>query len=386
MKKNIIINYKLQLLLLIIFFSLFTVSSNITSDVQANNNATETPTPDSSAKYTSSIQQINPYFSIGNFLSSDGKEISAYIINGPPVPPPGNRNETSAYIQQLPSNGILEQFPSYSWVFGCSAVSGAMIAGYYDRNGYPNIYTGPTNGGIMPISDTSWPVWYSSVDDPYDPYPSNPLIASQNGVDGRTILGSIDDYWISYGSEASDPYLIGGWEQHVWNNAIGDYMKTSQSEYGNIDGSTVFYNWTQSSEKLSCSRMEIEDIDNLDGTYGRKLFYEARGYVVSDCYNQKTDNNGGGFLLADFKAEIDAGHPVFLNLEGHSIVGFGYDGSTIFIRDTWDNDPNENYFMTWGGSYGGMELLSVSVVRLEESLPPITYDQINFLPLFINNQ
>ena len=110
--------------------------------------------------------------------------------------------------------------------------------------------------------------------------------------------------------------------------------------------------------------MEGFDIDHLDGTYGRKLFYEARGYTVTDCFNQKTDNNAGGFTLANFQAEIDAGHPVLLNLAGHSIVGYGYNGSTIYIRDTWDNDPGHTYTMPWGGSYDGMNLLSVSVVKL----------------------
>ncbi|MDY6845980.1 MAG: hypothetical protein SVP52_02460, partial [Chloroflexota bacterium] len=87
------------------------------------------------------------------------------------------------------------------------------------------------------------------------------------------------------------------------------------------------------------------------------------GYSVGDCYNQKTDNNGGGFTLADFKAEIDAGHPVFLNLKGHSIVGYGYSGSTIYIRDTWSSNTGYTPTMTWGGSYDGRKLYSVSVVR-----------------------
>ena len=33
--------------------------------------------------------------------------------------------------------------PAYNWVFGCSAVSASMIGAYFDRNGLPNIYTGP---------------------------------------------------------------------------------------------------------------------------------------------------------------------------------------------------------------------------------------------------
>jgi hypothetical protein len=70
--------------------------------------------------------------------------------------------------------------------------------------------------------------------------------------------------------------------------------------------------------------------------------------MVTDCYNQKTDNNGGGFTFALFKAEIDAGRPVLLNLEGHSIVGVGYNDSskTVYIHDTWDYDTHS---MTWGG-------------------------------------
>ncbi|MHC1726945.1 MAG: C39 family peptidase [Syntrophobacteraceae bacterium] len=79
----------------------------------------------------------------------------------------------------------------------------------------------------------------------------------------------------------------------------------------------------------------------------------------------------GGFSFAQFKAEIDAGRPVFLNLEGHSIVGVGYDDSTnkVYIHDTWDYS---NHTMTWGGSYSGMALQSVSMVNLDP-LPVVTF-------------
>jgi len=198
-----------------------------------------------------------------------------------------------------------------------------MIAGYYDNNSYTNMYTGPTNGGVMPITDTSWSTW----SDGFVTYPNNPLIASHQWVDGRTIKGSIDDYWVQYDSSATDPF-IGNWTEHTWGSAIGDYMKTSQSAYNSTDGSTWFYN-NDNNSKLTCTAMESiyyapfgRFVSAFDGTYGRKEFYEARGYSVSDCYNQKTDNKvTGGFSLADFQAEIDAGHPVLLNLEGHSIVG-----------------------------------------------------------------
>ena len=306
------------------------------------------------------IEVISPYYSVMHLTTPDGRRITGSIINGPSQPLPEYEAERKASMTTINPQGVIANFPSYDWVFGCSAVSGAMIAAWYDRGLYPNLYTGPSNAGVMPATDTSWPTW----SDGYDTYPNNPLIASHNGVDGRAGRGSIDDYWVRYNSNALDPYLAGGWTQHTWGSAIGDYMKTSQSAYGNTDGSTVFYNWNSSPDKLTCADMVNMDIDDLDGTYGRKLFYEARGYSVTDCYNQNTDNNSGGFTLANYKSEIDAGHPVLLNLDGHSIVGYGYEGSTLYIRDTWDSNPSNTYTMTWGGSYQGMSLLSVSVVKL----------------------
>jgi hypothetical protein len=316
------------------------------------------------------VEVVNPYFTIERITLDDGTTLEKNIINGPPEPSSEFKEARVASIEPITTNSVIADFPSYDWVFGCSAVSGAMIAAYYDRNGYPNMYTGPTNGGVMPLTDTSWPSWYSPVPDAYDPYPSNPLVASKNGVDGRTTKGSIDDYWVSYGSSADDPF-IGNWVEHDWSDAIGDFMKTSQSYYGNFDGSTNFYNWKSSSDPMTCSDMKSINIDHLDGTYGRKLFYEARGYSVSSCYNQYTDNEiSGGFTLSDFIAEIDSGHPVLLNLEGHSIVGYGYSGSTIYIRDTWDSNPENTYTMPWGGclpvsSESCLDLYAVSVVRLE---------------------
>lgn len=314
--------------------------------------------------------QAGAYFSVNVLTLDDGRQIEETIIGGPPRPPPGfdiQRQSVSVPRPDVAAGINVLPVPAYNWVFGCSAVSASMIAAYHDRNGWSNIYTGPTNDGTMPMNNNVWPTW----SDGSQTYPNCPLIASRNGVDGRTIRGSIDDYWVRYGSTAADPY-VGNWTQHAWGDAIGDYMKTSQSAYGNTDGSTTFYNWTTLADPLTCSDMATYDIDHLDGTYGRKLFYEARGYQVAECYNQKTDNNGGGFTFARYQAEIDAGRPVLLNLQGHSIVGVGYDSasSTVYIHDTWDYSTHT---MVWGGSYSGMTLLSVSVVNLDPCGPGIAF-------------
>jgi uncharacterized repeat protein (TIGR02543 family) len=255
--------------------------------------------------------------------------------------------------------------PAFDWSFGCSATSASMIAAYYDRNGYQSIYTGPTGGGVMPLDSSVWPDW---TDGNGDTYGQCPLTASHQNLDDRTTRGSIDDYWIKYLSNAQDPFITNGWTQHAWGDAIGDYMKTSQSTYGNVDGSTVFYNWNRSSTPLTCTDMENNNI-TVDGTYGRKEFYEAKGYSVTDCYNQSTDNIiRGGFSFAKFQAEIDAGRPVMLNLKGHTIVGVGYDSSTktVYLHDTWDYSTHT---MIWGGSYAGLKLQSVSIVNLAPVAP-----------------
>jgi len=309
----------------------------------------EPPTPEA----------ISQYATTRTLLAEDGQSIEELIISGPPTPPEGFEEERQAVEPPPNLRGASKTLtvPAYDWVFGCSAVSGSMIAAYYDRNGLSNMYTGPTDGGVMPLNNSVWGSWSDGV----DTYPNNPLTASHNGVDGRSTRGSIDDYWVQYGSTTSDPYVTGSWSQHAWSDAIGDYMKTSQSAYGNSDGSTTFYTWATNAAPLTCADMVSNSITK-DGTYGRKLFYEARGYTVTDCYNQKTDNNGGGFTYAKYKAEIDAGRPVMINLNGHTIVGVGYsDPSTVYIHDTWNYSNHE---MPWGGSYSSMAMRSVSIVNL----------------------
>ena len=320
---------------------------------------------------TAGGEPANPYYSVRTITLPDGTQLDEALVNGPAEPPPGYELERAPVAPSAlnrPGVSSTLAVPAYDWVFGCGAVAASMIGAYYDRNGFSNIYTGPANGGVMPLTNDIWPTWTDSAG---TPYPGNPLAASRMGSDGRTTRGSIDDYWASYESAALDPYITGMWTQHTWGDAFGDYMKTSQSAYENKDGSTRF-NWWQDGSRLTCDQMETAGLSARDGTYGRKLFYEARGYSVGDCYSQLTDNQrAGGFSFADYKAEINAGRPVLLNLVRHTVVGIGYaDPSTVYLNDTWDHNTHS---MTWGGTYSmdpPMALNSVSVVTLEGASPP----------------
>lgn len=307
----------------------------------------------------------NPYYQVHSVILEDGTVLDETIIAGPPEPPPGfDRNEVNYLPPNLPPGvNVIPNVPAFDWSFGCSATSASMIAGYYDRNGYPNMYAGPTNWSIMPLNNSVWPDW---VDGAGDTCHQCPLSATHNGLDGRTTRGHVDDYWREYGNSDPDPF-DGNWTEHTYGDCTGDFMKTNQTtNYGNSDGGTSFYSYG-SATPLTCAVMrDVHGIHNQDGTYGFKLFYESRGYTVdaNNCYMQKTDNEEpGGFSFADYMAEIDAGFPVMFHVTGHTMVGVGYNSNTnqVILHDTWNYNQHA---MTWGGSYSGMDMWGVSIVRL----------------------
>ena len=315
--------------------------------------------------------QINPQedkYVIQTF-TINGNIIEGVIVPGPPERPPGYYPAAVALPQpDIAAGTNTLSVPAFNWSFGCTATSAAMIAGYYDRTSYPNMYTGPTNGGVMPMDNSSWPDWHDGTELLHQ----CPLSATHNGLDGRTTNGHVDDYWISYDSPGPDPW-DGNWTQHPYGDCTGDYMKTNQwfaSQGFNTDGSTSYYRYDDGSP-ISDTDLEGYGIHIYDGPYGNKLFYESRGYTVTQMFNQLIQGQGSspalGYTYAQYMAEIDAGRPVMIHLAGHTIVGVGYDNTSsnlMYIHDTWDYST---YPMTWGGTYGSsppMQHLAVSIVTL----------------------
>ncbi|MBA7483932.1 hypothetical protein ES707_19449 [subsurface metagenome] len=302
----------------------------------------------------------------------DGISIDEIIINGPPTPPPGFERTTVELPEPNIAAGIntLSNVPALDWSYGCSATSAAMIAGYYDRTLYSNMYAGATSGGVFPLptDDTIWgSTAYGGT------YPTTcmecPLSATHNGVDSRSTDGHVDDYWVEYGSTAADPF-DGNWTEHTYGECTGDYMKTNQDAYGNTDGSTTFWYYTNGAP-ISAAQLEALGVGyyDVDGGYGLKLFYESRGYTVTSMYNQYIEEQGStpglGFTYAQYKAEIDAGRPVMIHLAGHTIVGIGYNDDTtnrMYVHDTWDYS---SHLMTWNSTYGGMQHIGVTIVQLQ---------------------
>ncbi len=349
-KKNIVVS------LVLVFSMLFGLSTPAAVFAASNSPAVDPPPPPPF--------EDTEYFQTEKAGTIDGEEFIRSVIGSPPQPPDGYlRTSATDLPEPHLEAGIntLSEVPAFTWVHGCSATSAAMIASYYDRTFFANMYTGPTNEGVVPMNNSAWGTW---VDSYGDIRAQMPLAASRQGLDGRATRGGVDDYWRGYGNSTDDPF-IGNWAEHSYGDSIGDYMRTNQSNFDNPDGSTSFYTWVSNPGPFTCSQMEGYGILD-DGTVGVKNFYEARGYTVTECYNQRTDV-AGGFTFEDYKAEIDAGYPVMFHVHGHTMIGVGYNDSnqTMYIHDTWDYSTHT---MTWNGSYSNMDMYSVSIVHLEPQI------------------
>lgn len=86
----------------------------------------------------------------------NGKLVEGRLI-GPGLPPKSWVFNANPPNLNLSSTKTLDpEVPALIWSYGCAPTSASMYFGYYDRNGYPNIYTGPTNGGVFPITNAVW--------------------------------------------------------------------------------------------------------------------------------------------------------------------------------------------------------------------------------------
>jgi hypothetical protein len=303
-------------------------------------------------------------------LSLGYGEITLHEIPGSPPPKGWDGSKTAVRFNktrgsvELDDIVIIEGVPAYKWSFGCTATAASMIAAYYDRNGYDNIYTGPSHDGVMPINDDWGPSGFSGEANSW----LNPLAASRQGLDGLQIKGHVDDYWYWYG-EYEDPYydktndsLL--WEEHE-PNCVADFIGTSQwYNWRNFDGASSHY--TSPTKLYDYTGSEFGSYARRDAMHGLKLFFESRGYAVDLVYSQNIQGFNGsvlGFSWGEYMREIDNNRPVIIAIEGHSMVGVGYNRATreIYFHNTWDHNLHS---MAWGGTYTGKKHYGIGVIHL----------------------
>ena len=303
----------------------------------------------------------DPYL-VKTLIDEEGQQVDVVIV-------PGRPPEIKAPVVAVPEPDIakginvLSNVPAFDWSYGCSATSAAMLFGQYDNTGYPNMYAGPTNGGVCPMTNS---VWGSG---------ECPLSATHQGYDGLATKGHVDDYWYAYDSIV-DPYY-GNWPEHGYADCTADYMGTNQYyNWQNTDGSTTFIYYTSGAPTYDYTLCEGWIPPLRDGCHGVRLFVESRSYnVYHDGTNYQNYNQyiheykPLGFTFDQFQAEIDAGRPVLIHVTGHTMLGYGYNtaGNIVYIHDTWDHSDHQ---MTWGGTYSGNLHKGVTVIHLTGGIPP----------------
>ena len=264
----------------------------------------------------------------------------------------GAKRQTA--IKKVPLTAqIIANVPAYDYSYGAAPTSGAMLAAYYDNNGYPNIYSGPTNGGVAPLTNADWGVGEC------------PLSATHIGIDGRTSNGHVEDYWVAPNSVALDPYFTGSWTPHT-DDCIADFTRSNESAFGRKDGHYEAYGTADGSKAYDDTLATYPD----DFCHGLRMFFASRGYAMRENYEQVTDVNRPAFFsFNDYKAEIDAGYPVliyFYESGGliNTVLGIGYEPTadgTCYILDTSDHAIHT---MTWNAGYDSNEQFGVGVIHL----------------------
>lgn len=309
---------------------------------------------------------------------------------------------TITWMSALPlaadNSAFILDVPDYNWYAGCFGTASGNLMGFWDRNGFPDFYTGPTAGSVAPLNDVGTNVGIRS------------MWATKAGFDGRPAnqFGHIDDYWayyfndswFSYLSTASDPYVLAGRPEHT-PDCIGDFIGVSQKHWTNMDGECdgnvdayCFNYWDASgNRRFNYMPSAAAGTPARDLQSGLRAWTRYRGYTA-DVFSQLADFNptvptGKGFTFNDLKAEIDAGYPVLLflqnyytlsrelpgppamnraNPELHGMLAYGYDEYSpsewfpsglrqVYFRNSWAaSDP---IVLPWDASW----------ILLGESLP-----------------
>ena len=266
---------------------------------------------------------------------------------------PNNRNQV-----------IIQGVPAYNWSFGCTPTSAAMLIGYYDRNGFPDMFVpDPPFNQIAPLTNQEWNTTYDNISS--SDYYICPISATEQNVLGRTTRGHVNDYYRGVGDLTNDPYY-GNWTEHSYTDGsrcIADYFGTSQkNHFNNQDGGTksgLLYNGTKQYAQ------QINNYQSCWGTLGLAYYTsDIPTYQVTECYVQAREGHHqslglditDGFTFDDFKTEINESRPVLMSLKssgaGHAVLAFGYSTNNnheiVYFYDTSDFQRHE---MEWNGTY-----------------------------------
>ncbi len=284
-------------------------------------------------------------------------------------PIPGVHGKIAKINSNSRSQRILSGVPAYNWAFGCAATSAAMLIGYYDRHGFPNMFVpDPPYNDIAPLTNQDWNNIYGSVS--ISDYNVCPISATEQNVLGRSTRGSANDYYRVAGDNTDDPYY-NHWTEHSYadiSRCSADYLGTSQHNHFNrSDGGTAASILSNGTKRYWDQTVNYQ---TTLGTLGMAYYINnIPDTQIAQCYVQARDgsqasgiNISGGFTYEDFKNEIDNLRPILLSLKapkpngayaGHSVLAFGYNDDSVNnqIVYFYDTADYQMHYMNWDGNY-----------------------------------
>lgn len=94
------------------------------------------------------------------------------------------------------------------------------------------------------------------------------------------------------------------------------------------------------------------DYIDKSAMYGVNEYLAYVGYGTDKLFNQYIQGHNGnveGYTYDQYKAEIDAGNPVVIQVTNRSMVGYGYvpGTNTINVYDTWPPNGLNPGTMQW---------------------------------------
>ena len=252
------------------------------------------------------------------------------------------------------SNGdvlLANTMPKAEYMYGCMPTSVGMLLGYYDLYGYNGKNLSNLINGTVALNSRG------TDGNAYD-------MDAFDTVLGKAIAskGYVERFYGTY-PEDELPYTFKGDTTELntdeWD-CIADYLGTGQYWRGNGDKATTETSDTLNdlyTKNYSSGTITYGSITrtipwrSISMQYGLDLYVQSRGYSLDrkNTGSFKVDTNGGSFTFEKFMAEIDAGRPVIVSIEGHAMVAYGYNPSTreIIFDDCYDADQR----MTWGSTY-----------------------------------
>jgi len=270
---------------------------------------------------------------------------------------------------------LAHAMPEAEYMYGCTPTAIGMLLGYYDLYGYED-------RGFSNLIEGDVDLKSRGTDgNPYDMDAFDTVlgraIASEEYVfrfHSRNGKETTPDQELEYAFKEDGKTLDTG----IWN-CIADYLGTGQYWRGNDNFSTT----TTFSSLKNLYRNDSDitiDSDSASRTiryiehsmlYGLDLYVQSRGYSLDDSRTgtYDVDVNGGSFSFAHYISEIDAGRPVMISIDDHSMVGYGYNAETMEI--IFDDCYESGQRMVWDGTYlfSGEErkLQSITVIVLDEA-------------------